>query len=169
MTAQHVVVMGVSGSGKSTVGELLAMKIGARFVDSDALHPAANVAKMATGAPLNDSDREPWLEAVGAQLAEAGDASMVVACSALKKSYRDIIRSRDPQVRFVLLHGSPELLAERLRGRSGHFMPPALLQSQLDTLERLEADEAGFVLDIAHPPDELAGEAAARLGELASE
>ncbi len=165
MKAWHVVVMGVSGSGKSTVGELLARRIGGRFVDGDLFHPEANVAKMQAGAPLDDRDRKPWLEAIGQQLAEARDGSIVIACSALKRSYRDIIRSRDPQARFVLLHGSRELLAKRLRARSGHFMPPALLQSQLETLEELQADEGGFVVDITRTPDELARDAAGLLRE----
>jgi gluconokinase len=160
---QHVVVMGVSGSGKSTVGKLLAGQLDATFIDGDELHPAANVAKMEAGQPLDDHDRKPWLELVGEKLVEAGDESVVIACSALKKYYRDIIRSRDPSARFVFLNGPPDLLAERLRGRKGHFMPPSLLQSQLETLEPLGPLEPGFTLDISHSPDELAREAAAQL------
>src|SRR3954469_4090260 len=110
-TALHAVVMGVSGSGKSTVGELLALRLNCRFIDADVLHPRSNVAKMEAGTPLNDADRQPWLELVGQKLVEAGDQSVVVACSALKKSYRDIIRSRDQKARFILLQGSYELLA----------------------------------------------------------
>jgi carbohydrate kinase (thermoresistant glucokinase family) len=159
---QHVVVMGVSGSGKSTIGALLAQKLGATFVDGDLLHPESNVAKMAAGTPLNDADRKPWLEAVGQRLAGAGE-SLVIACSALKKSYRNIIRAADPTARFVLLEGPRELLSERLAGRAGHFMPPTLLQSQLDTLEQLDPDESGVVLDISGKPEELAGKAAAFL------
>ena len=155
VATQHVVVMGVSGSGKSTVGELLAQKLGATFVDGDFLHPVSNVAKMAAGTPLNDADRKPWLQAVGQKLADAGDASLVAACSALKKSYRDIIRAADPTARFVCLSGPRELLFERLANRRGHFMPSTLLQSQLDTLELLDPDESGVVLDISEKPEEL--------------
>lgn len=163
MPTQHVVVMGVSGSGKSTIGELLAQKLSATFIDGDLLHPDSNVAKMAAGTPLNDADRKPWLEAVGQQLAGAGDESLVIACSALKKSYRDLIRAADPTARFVLLDGPRELLAERLASRKGHFMPSTLLQSQLDILEPLEPDECGVVLDISEKPEELVRKAAAFL------
>ena len=160
MTAKHVVVMGVSGSGKSTVGELLAERIGAQFLDGDTLHPKSNVAKMRAGTPLDDRDRQPWLEVIGRKLSEAGDESIVVACSALKKSYRDVLRAADPTVCFILLHGSHELFAERFSARADHFMPPSLLRSQLDTLEELHAEESGFALDIAESPDALARKAA---------
>lgn len=164
MEALHVVIMGVSGSGKSTVGKLLAQEIGAGFIDGDELHPDANVAKMAAGKPLDDVDRKPWLEAIGEKLARAGEKSLVVACSALKKSYRELIRQADPTVQFVFLKGPRELLAARLADRSsGHFMPPSLLQSQLDTLEPLEPDESGFALNVAHKPEELAREASSLL------
>jgi carbohydrate kinase (thermoresistant glucokinase family) len=163
VTTQHIVVMGVSGSGKSTVGELLARELGGTFIDGDCLHSKSNVAKMAAGTPLNDTDRKPWLEAVGQNLAQAGDEPMVMACSALKKSYRDIIRAADPTARFVLLDGPRELLAERLASRRGHFMPPTLLRSQLETLERLDPDESGIVLDISEKPEKLARKAAALL------
>jgi carbohydrate kinase (thermoresistant glucokinase family) len=165
MSTQHVAVMGVSGSGKSTVGELIATRLGATFIDGDLLHPKANVAKMESGTPLNDEDRKPWLEMIGHRFADADGHSLVIACSALKRAYRDIIRAAAPGVRFVLLHGPAELLAERLEHRRGHFMPSSLLASQLATLEPLEGDEAGFTLDIRQLPDELARQAVARLME----
>jgi carbohydrate kinase (thermoresistant glucokinase family) len=160
VTPQHVVVMGVSGSGKSTVGRLLAQELATKFIDGDFLHPEANVAKMAAGTPLNDQDREPWLEAIGQKLREARDTSLVIACSALKRSYRNIIRGADPTARFVLLRGPRELLAERMANRAGHFMPQSLLESQLETLELLESDESGVMLDISEKPEELARKAA---------
>ena len=142
-----VVVMGVSGSGKSTVGAALARRLGVPFADADALHPQANIAKMAAGEPLDDDDRHPWLERVGEWLADHGDGG-VVSCSALKRGYRDQLRAHCPQVRFLHLSGSADVIGRRLAGRTGHFMPAALLRSQLDTLEPLGADEAGMTVDI---------------------
>ena len=160
MRTLHVVVIGVSGSGKTTVGKLLAQEIDATFIDGDDLHSDANVAKMAAGKALDDADRKPWLQRIAKEFVGAGEKSLVVACSALKKSYRDIIRGADPGVGFVFLEGPYELIAARLGGRAGHFMPPSLLASQFETLEPLEPDEAGFALNIARPPEELAREAA---------
>ncbi|MBW9120457.1 gluconokinase [Microbacterium trichothecenolyticum] len=150
----RVVVMGVSASGKSSVGAELARLMGARFVDADDLHPAANVAKMSAGVPLQDEDRWPWLDAVAATLVDADRP--VVACSALKRSYRDRLRAAAPGVVFVHLTGSAELLAARARGREGHFMPPALLRSQLDTLEPLGEDEVGVAIDVTATVADLA-------------
>lgn len=150
-----VVVMGVSGSGKSTVGQLVADALGVPFVDGDDLHPPANVAKMAAGIPLDDDDRAPWLRAVGRTLADSGPAGAVVACSALKRSYRDLIRAEAPGTVFAELDGTRELLAGRM-DRPGHFMPASLLDSQLATLEPLQPDEAGLRLDVGEPPAELA-------------
>lgn len=159
----RVVVMGVSGSGKSTVGRAVADALGASFVDGDDLHPAANVAKMAAGIPLTDADREPWLRAVGRTLADGDDTGVVVACSALKRSYRDLIRAEAPGTVFAELDGPRELLQERMI-RPGHFMPASLLDSQLATLEPLQADEAGLRLDIAESPAELAAAIVDRVG-----
>jgi gluconokinase len=139
--------MGVSGSGKSTVGAALARRLGAPFADADDFHPAANIAKMAAGKPLTDDDRYPWLEAVGQWLADHRDGG-VMSCSALKRSYRDRLRAHSPRVEFLHLTGSPELIAGRQAGRPGHFMPSALVKSQFDTLEPLAPDEHGTALDV---------------------
>lgn len=138
--------MGVSGSGKSTVGAALARRMRVPFVDADTLHPAANVAKMAAGHPLDDDDRYPWLDKVGEWLAAHRDGG-VVSCSALKKKYRDRLRAHCPAVEFLHLSGSAELIARRLAARTDHFMPAALLRSQLDTLEVLGPDEDGMTVD----------------------
>ncbi len=142
-----VVVMGVSGCGKSTAGAVLARRLGVPFADADAFHPAANIAKMAAGEPLNDQDRSPWIEAVGQWLARHCDGG-VMSCSALKRNYRDRLRSHCPPVVFLHLTGSPELIAGRQAGRSGHFMPGALLASQFEALEPLGSDERGVVVDV---------------------
>jgi carbohydrate kinase (thermoresistant glucokinase family) len=144
----HVVAMGVSGAGKSTIGALVAAALEVPFVDGDALHPLTNVEKMAAGRPLDDADRWPWLATVGAALAAAGDGGLVIACSALKRSYRDAIRAEDPAVVFLHLHGDRDVLARRLEGRSDHFMPASLLDSQFATLEELESDERAVVVDV---------------------
>ncbi|QDU28808.1 Thermoresistant gluconokinase [Anatilimnocola aggregata] len=133
-----VVLMGVSGSGKTTVGKLLAADLDWQFVDADDFHPTANVEKMRHGLPLNDDDRLPWLNSLREYLegADSRGKSLVLACSALKHNYRDYLRADRPEVvRFVYLHGSPELIAKRQAERRGHFMPPGLLQSQFETLE----------------------------------
>ena len=161
----YIVVMGVSGVGKSTVGALLARRLGVPFTDGDDLHPSANVEKMESGVPLDDDDRRPWLERVGATLAEAttDGTGLVVACSALKRAYRDMIRARAPQVRFVHLEGTREVLAARTEERTGHFMPTSLLDSQLATLEALGPDEPGIVVDIDRPVGEIVSDAVSRL------
>lgn len=142
--ALHLVVMGVSGSGKSVIGLALANALGADFIDADDLHPESSRSKMASGTPLTDEDRWPWLEKVGDQFSK--DQSLVIACSALKKIYRDRIRDHAPDARFVLLE-VPELqLKARLEARTDHFMPPSLLKSQLDLLEKLSDDEDGITV-----------------------
>jgi len=138
--------MGVSGCGKSTVGRLLAEKLDAKFIDGDDLHPEENKAKMAAGIALNDEDRWPWLDKVGESL--ANDERIVIACSALKRKYRERILAKGPGTVFVHLAGSREILAERMASRPNHFMPLSLLDSQLATLEPLEYDEPGLVADI---------------------
>ncbi len=161
-----MVVMGVSGCGKTTIGYLLARELGVPFLDGDSLHPVENVAKMAAGTPLTDEDRWPWLTLVGQELAAAGAAGLVLACSSLRRSYRDAIRAHAPETVFLHLHGTKEVLTARTEGRSGHFMPPALLESQLATLEPLEADERGLVVDIAPPVDDVLAAAGAGLDRL---
>ena len=150
-----VVVMGVSGSGKSTVGRELADRLGVPFAEGDDFHPPANVAKMASGRPLTDADRWPWLRALAAWVAEHSDSGGVVTCSALKRSYRDLLRSAADNVWFLHLAGDREVIAARLAVRSGHFMPPGLLDSQFATLEPLDADEPGLVIDVSTPPEEV--------------
>jgi gluconokinase len=148
---RSVVVMGVSGSGKSTVGAALAHQLGVPFADADSFHPVANVAKMAAGTPLDDNDRGPWLDAVGQWLA-AHDGG-VMSCSALKRRYRDQLRSHRTDIVFLHLTGSPELIGARQAGRPGHFMPSSLLMSQFDALEPLDPDEQGMAIDVGQSVD----------------
>jgi gluconokinase len=149
--------MGVSGSGKSTIAALLADRLALEYVDADWLHPKANVEKMQRGIPLDDEDRWPWLRAIAARMAElrANGRGCVVACSALKRAYRDVLRDGCEDVRFVHLHGPAEAIAPRLSGRDGHFMPASLLASQLATLEPPRADERALVVDLALAPAEI--------------
>lgn len=142
-----IVVMGVSAAGKSSVTRALSERFGAPWVDADALHPAANVQKMAAGTPLNDEDRWPWLDLIGEKL--ASEERMFIACSALRRVYRDRLRGARPDAVFVHLHADRPVLASRAASREDHFMPPALLESQLATLEPLAPDERGVVIDVA--------------------
>lgn len=166
-----LIVMGVSGSGKSTIGAALAAAFGVEFIDGDDLHPSANKAKMAAGQPLNDEDRAPWLEIIalriGAELA-AGHP-IVVACSALKRRYRDQLTAYAPETVFVHLAGSPDLIAERQLGRRHEYMPNSLLASQFGTLEPLEADERGIIVDVAKAPEAIVEVVRRRLAELTHE
>lgn len=153
-----VIVMGVTSCGKTSVGEGLARELKCPFIEGDRLHPAANIAKMSAGTPLDDEDRWPWLEAIGqAMKVECGKGKGVVAaCSALKKSYRQRLSQAAGQpVTFIFLHGSRELLAARMAARKGHFMPISLLDSQLATIEIPGPDEDAVHLDVALPVDEL--------------
>jgi gluconokinase len=153
-----LVVMGVSGSGKTTVARLVAEARGWGFQEGDALHPPANVAKMSAGTPLTDEDRWPWLRAIAGVIDgwRAVGASGVVTCSALKRAYRDILIGARADVRLVYLRGDKALIAARMAARKGHFMPPGLLDSQFATLEEPTADERPIVADIAAPPPEIA-------------
>jgi len=148
----RIVVMGPSGCGKSTVGAALAVSIGARFVDGDDLHPLTNVEKMAAGIPLDDEDRMPWLRTVGAAL--HGEERIVIACSALRRRYRDAIREESPDTFFVELVVDRATLEARLTQRAEHFMPASLLDSQLETLESLQDDENGVRVSASLAPDE---------------
>jgi gluconokinase len=150
-----IVVMGVSGSGKSVVGAALAQRLRVPFADADDFHPQANIAKMTAGEPLNDDDRYPWLEAIGEWLAARRDAGGVMSCSALKRRYRDHLRRHCPGALFLHLAGSPEVIARRQASRPGHFMPASLLASQFQTLEPLGADERGVTIDIDQDIDSI--------------
>jgi gluconokinase len=148
-----VVVMGVTGSGKSTVGTVLAERMGVPFGDADDFHSPENVAKMRGGVPLDDTDRRPWLQAIGVWLAEHRDSGAVVTCSALRRAYRDILREGAPDVTFLHLDGDMETVRKRVSARPGHFMPESLVQSQFDALEPLQPDEQGVVIPFDLPVD----------------
>jgi gluconokinase len=157
--------MGVCGSGKSTLGAALARELGATFLEGDEFHPPDNVARMAAGVALTDADRQGWLQSLGARLGDAQRAgqAVVLSCSALKRSYRDTLRSQARNLALVYLAGSPDLLAQRMAARKGHYMPPSLLASQLATLEPPQDDEHALTLDIALAPEALLHETLAWL------
>jgi gluconokinase len=159
------VVMGVSGTGKSTIAALLVKALGWPMAEGDDFHSAANVAKMHAGHPLTDADRLPWLQSISDWIGarEAEGSGGVVTCSALKRSYRDLLRAGHPDVRFICLVGSHDLLLSRLQNRTGHFMPASLLDSQLATLEPLQPGEPGVTIDVAAPPDQVEREALAAI------
>jgi gluconokinase len=162
-----VVVMGVSGSGKTTVAAMLAGRLGVHFLEGDDLHPPANVAKMRGGTPLTDEDRWPWLAAIARRIDDwraAGEGG-VVACSALKRAYRRIIVGDRPEVALVYLRGSPELIHHRMAQRHEHFMPVALLESQFKSLEEPGPDERPIVVDVAPSPAEIVAAIVRELGK----
>ena len=148
-----VVAMGVSGSGKSTVGAALAQRLRVPFADADDFHPPANIAKMTAGEALDDTDRQPWLEAIGEWLQAHRESGGVMSCSALKRKYRDQLRQHTADVEFLHLHGTREVIARRQASRPGHFMPASLLDSQFAILEPLEPDERGQLVDVDQSVD----------------
>ncbi len=158
------VVMGVAGSGKSLIGAAFARALGVDFVEGDEYHPAENVRRMASGVPLTDEDRAGWLRALAARIGEARatGTGLVVTCSALKRSYRDVLRAEADDLQFVFLRGPRALIAERLASRRGHFMPPSLLDSQFATLEEPSADEQAWVCDVRESPQDLVAALVAR-------
>ncbi|MEV0293754.1 gluconokinase [Nocardia sp. NPDC050710] len=158
-----VVVMGVSGSGKSTVGRQLAAALDIGYAEGDEFHPAANIAKMAAGTPLTDDDRAPWLDIIAAWLADHRESGGVVSCSALKHTYRDRLRAAAPGTFFLHLAAERAELSRRMSTRRGHFMPSTLLDSQLADLQPLTADENGVTVDATRPPSELVEDAVATL------
>ena len=161
-----LIVMGVSGSGKSTIGEKLAARLSFGYEDGDNFHPASNVAKMSAGHPLTDEDRWPWLQAIAEEIARAckAGAHAVIACSALKRVYRDILVHGRGDVRIVFLSGTQQLIADRLAQRKGHFMPPDLLTSQFKTLEPPGADENPVTVSIDAPVETIVDDIVRQLG-----
>ena len=167
MVRDIFVVMGVSGSGKSTVASQLAAALGLQFIEGDGLHSADNVARMAAGVPLTDADRQGWLELLADRIGEARLAGrgLVLSCSALKRSYRDVLRRGSPSVRFVHLYGERELLAERLAQRTDHYMPTSLLDSQFATLEAPDAGENALTFNVTSPADGIVAAVVATLSD----
>lgn len=165
-TPQVVVVMGVAGTGKTTIGPLLAARLGVPYAEGDDFHPQANIAKMSAGIPLDDADRWPWLDAIGHWAHGRAGLGGVVSSSALKRSYRDRLRAAAPGVVFVHLTGDRKLIEDRMGHRRGHFMPTALLDSQFAALQPLEQDEAGVAVDVGGSPEEIAERAAEALAVL---
>ncbi|AUW03413.1 gluconokinase [Vibrio campbellii] len=162
MAGSSVVVMGVCASGKTTIGEHLAKKLGRKFIDGDDLHPRANIQKMASGQPLNDDDRKPWLERIrdAAYSLESKNEHGIIVCSALKKIYRDQIREGNENVTFLFLDGSKELILERMRARQGHFMKENMVNSQFETLERPEDEPRTIFVSIDATIEDIVSNAA---------
>ncbi|NWF28562.1 gluconokinase [Streptomyces sp. PKU-EA00015] len=169
MSTPHVVVvMGVAGTGKTTIGPLLAAALGVPYAEGDDFHPPANITKMSAGTPLDDDDRRPWLDAIGAWAHERAGHGGVVSSSALKRVYRDRLRAAAPGVVFLHLTGDRALIERRMTERKGHFMPTALLDSQFATLQPLGDDEAGVAVDVSGSPEEITERAVAALRALPS-
>ncbi|SDD40686.1 gluconokinase [Streptomyces prasinopilosus] len=165
-TPHVVVVMGVAGTGKTTIGPLLAARYGVPYAEGDDFHPPANIAKMSAGTPLDDEDRWPWLDAIGEWAHGRAGLGGVVSSSALKRSYRDRLRAAAPDVVFVHLTGDRALIEDRMSHREGHFMPTALLDSQFATLQPLETDEPGVAVEVSGSPEEITEQAVAALADL---
>lgn len=166
MTApKHVIFMGVAGTGKTEIGHAVAEQLGGVLVEGDDFHPPANIEKMSAGEPLDDDDRRPWLQSLAEEISRLdGEGELaVVACSALRRIYRDWLREGNPELFFLHLHTDYDVLLDRMEKRTDHFMPASLLQSQFDTLEMLEADEWGAVIDDSLPVE---GVVAASMAEL---
>jgi len=161
---RQIVVMGIAGSGKSTVGAALARRLGVPYAEADDFHSSANVAKMSAGHPLTDADRDPWMHAIAGWLSAHDQTGGVVSCSALRRRYRDLLRAGAPDVTFVHLDGDPEVARRRVAGRQHHFMPAGLVASQSATLEPLAPDEHGIVVDFDTPVDGLVTSIAEQLG-----
>ncbi|MEU4131536.1 gluconokinase [Streptomyces wuyuanensis] len=167
MSTPHVVVvMGVAGTGKTTIGPLIAEALGVPYAEGDDFHPADNIAKMSAGIPLDDADRAPWLDAIGRWAHGRAGLGGVVSCSALKRIYRDRLRAAAPDVEFLHLTGTRALIERRMTERKGHFMPTALLDSQFATLQPLQDDEAGVAVDVSGSPQEITERAVAALRRL---
>ncbi|MEV0637158.1 gluconokinase [Streptomyces sp. NPDC050619] len=167
MSTPHVVVvMGVAGTGKTTIGPLLAARLGVPYAEGDDFHPPANIEKMSAGVPLTDEDRLPWLDSIGEWAHARAGLGGVVSCSALKRSYRDRLRAAAPDLVFVHLAGDRALIEDRMSHRQGHFMPTALLDSQFATLQPLAPDEAGVAVDVSGSPEDITERAMTALAAL---
>jgi gluconokinase len=162
----HLVIMGVSGSGKTTIANALSERLGWAYAEADEFHSAENVSKMSQGIPLTDEDRAPWLGAIAQWISNksANGESTIVTCSALKRRYRDVLAAADGDVRFIHLLGHVELIRSRMKTRAGHFMPESLLPSQVSTLEPLQDGERGLTVDNVGTPAEVTDRIIARLG-----
>ena len=171
MSGNSIIVMGVCASGKTTIGEKIAQRLGAKFIDGDDLHPKANILKMSRGEPLNDDDRKPWLERIrdAAFSLESKNEQGIIVCSALKKSYRDQIRDGNKNVTFLFLDGSFDLIMSRMAARKGHFMKSNMVESQFNTLERPDNEAQVAVVDINTDIDDVVSNSIIALHALATD